>query len=88
MTFAIFFVLILGLFIGGLNLLPTIGDSGTAVTNGIILLTGWLKTWNFILPVDEVFQALRIVLWYEIVTWGMVATWRIIKFLRGNSDGA
>jgi len=88
MTFAIFIILILGLFIGGLNILPTMGDSGTTITNSIILLVGWLKTWDFFLPVSEVFQALRIVLIYELVTWGMIATWRTIRFIRGHSDGA
>jgi len=87
MTFAIFFILILGLFIGGLNLLPTIGDSGTAVTNGIILLTGWLKTWNFILPISEMILAIKIIIYYELILWGWHAIKGIIKWFRGHSAG-
>jgi len=88
MTFAIFIVLVFGLFIAGLNILPTGGASVEAFTDGFSLIVGTMKAWDFLLPISEMFICLGIVVTYEVLVWGVHATFRVINWVRGTNTGA
>lgn len=88
MSFAIYIVLILGFFIGILNVLPSAGALSSSFSDSFIILVGYLKAWNFIFPVSELFALLGLVIIYESLVWVMHVLFRVVKFLRGNSDGS
>lgn len=88
MTFAFFIILILGLFVAGLNALPVAVPISAGFLSSITMMAGYLKAWDWLLPVTELIISLKIVLGYELTVWLMIATWRVIKFIRGHSDGA
>jgi len=87
MTFAIFIVLIIGLFIAFLNLLPVATTFGISLTPAIITITGYMKAWNFMFPIQELFIMLSIFIGVEITIWGLTQGKKVIKFIRGHSDG-
>jgi len=88
MTFAIFIVLILGVFIAVLNILPSISsfsfDAGTALS----IILGYMRAWNFLFPIGELLLLILAVISFEVSIWIWHVLWRIVKFLRGHSDGA
>lgn len=88
MTFAIYIVLIMGMVIGGLNVLPDASSLGTNFTNSIQIIIGYSKAFNFLLPVNETLICVGLVLVYEFIFWSWHWTIKIIKFFRGHSDGS
>jgi len=88
MTFAIFIVLILGVFIALLNILPTVASLGFPVGSAIITIIGYMRAWDFLLPIHEILVLVLIVISFEISIWTWHVLWRVVKFLRGHSDGA
>jgi len=88
MTFAIFIVLILGLFIAGLNVLPTAASLGFSFEPAVETLIGYMNAWNWMFPVHELLICVGIVIAYEVAVWVWHVLWRVIKFIRGSSDGS
>jgi len=88
MTFAIFIVLILGLFIAFLNLLPIASALSFSFTPSVIAIVNFMKAWDFIFPIHELFVMLSIFVGLELTLWGLKQLRAIIKFIRGHSDGA
>jgi len=87
MTFAIYIVLIIGLFVAFLNLLPVAGALGVSIGPAIISITAYMKSWDFMFPIHELFIMLSIFIGLEITLWSLKQGARVIKFLRGHSDG-
>ena len=88
MTFAIYIILILGVFIGLLNILPTATALGFSFKPAIIVIVGYMKAWDFMFPIHELLIFVGIFVGFEITLWGWSTGWAIVKFLRGHSDGA
>lgn len=89
MTFAIYIVLILGVFIALLNILPTAASLGFSFTPAVITIVGYMKAWDFMFPIHELFALVILyILTIDIPLWTWQISWKIIKFLRGHSDGA
>jgi len=88
MTFAIYIVLFLGLFVAVLNFLPLAGPLSPAIAESFVLIISSMKAWNFFFPIAELFICVGIILTYEIAVWVVAQTWRVVKFIRGHSDGA
>lgn len=88
MTFAIFIVLVFGVFIALLNLLPAVSafsfDAGSALTT----IIAYMKAWDFLFPITETLILVGIMIAFELSIWIWHVSWRIVKFLRGHSDGA
>jgi len=55
MIFAAFIILVLGMFIAGLNILPVADPFNTGIVTSINLIVGYMKAWNFIFPISEIF---------------------------------
>jgi len=88
MTFAVFIVLILGFLIAILNFLPDAGNLPIGISNAIYGKVGTLKAWNWLLPVNELLTAVKVVISYEVIVWAWHTLVKIAKYLRGHSDGA
>jgi len=88
MSFAIFIVLILGLFIALLNVLPLATSLSFSFTPAVVLITGYMRSWDFLFPIHELFSCVLIVITFELSVWGWHAGYRVVKFIRGHSDGA
>lgn len=88
MTFAIFFVLILALFIAVLNVLPVASALPLAFSSALVSIIGFMKAWNFFFPITEIFICVGIVLTFDLIVWGFHWVWKVMKFLRGHSDGS
>jgi len=87
MTFAIFIVLVFGVFIALLNILPPITafsfDAGTAIT----YIIGTMKAWDFLFPISELLVLVGVVIAFEVAIWTWHVSWRVVKFLRGHNAG-
>lgn len=87
MTFAIFIVLVFGVFIALLNILPSITafsfDAGSAIT----YIIGTMKAWDFLFPITEMLVLVLAVISFEIAIWTWHVSWKVVKFLRGNHAG-
>jgi len=88
MTFAIFIVLILGVFVTLLNLLPTVASFGFDAGTAVSTILGYMRAWDFLFPIHETLILLAGVISFEVSIWVWHVSWRIVKFLRGHSDGA
>lgn len=84
MTTAIFLLLFFGLFIAVLNFLPTAGATTPAFVSAIITFVGYMKAWDFLFPVTEIFVCVGIVVSFEIVVW----TWHVLVFVLKKVRGA
>jgi len=88
MTFAIFIVLALGLFIGVLNILPVASAYAFSFTPSIIVIIGYMRAWNFLFPISELLGLVGAFITFEIAVWVWHVLWKITKFIRGHTDGA
>jgi len=88
MTFAVFIVLALGLFIAVLNVLPTAAALGFSFKPAVMYIVGAMNAWNFMFPVHELFICVGIMVGLEITIWTVQTLWKTIKLIRGHSDGA
>jgi len=88
MTFAIFIVLILGLFIAMLNLLPTVGALPVPIGTAFSTIIGYMRAWDFLFPIHEILNLVGIFIGVEIAIWVWHVLWRVVRFIRGSSDGA
>jgi len=87
MTFAIWFVLILGLLVGILNILPTAGLLPTGIVAGIATVAGFMKAWDFLFPITEIILCVKIIIGYYFVTWAIKSLIAVFRDLRGNNQG-
>lgn len=88
MTFAIFIVLILGVFIAILNILPSIASFSFDAGAALSVVIGYMRAWNFLFPIGEMLLLLTAVISFEVSVWIWHVLWKVVKFLRGHSDGA
>lgn len=88
MTFAIFIVLALGLFIALLNVLPAATALPFGFTPAITAIVGYLNAWDYLFPIHELLTLVAIFIGFEIAIWVWHVSWRVVKFIRGHSDGA
>jgi len=88
MTFAIFIVLIFGVFIGLLNVLPDVTQFPIDATSSFGLIVGTMRAWDFFFPIHELLILVTAVIVFEVTVWFWHVSWRIVKFMRGHSDGA
>jgi len=86
MTFAIFIVLIIGLFIGFLNILPTADALSFSFEPAVLTIVNFMKAWDFMFPIHELFVFLGIFVGFEITLWSLRQLRSVIKFIRGHSD--
>lgn len=83
MTIIIYILAILSLFLLGLNLLPSVG-SYPAIESGVLVITGYMKSWNFLFPIDILFIVVGIITTVEISIWFFKTTRWVLHFLRGH----
>lgn len=88
MTFAIFIVLVLGLFIGALNVLPAASALGFSFEPSVQTIVSYMNAWNFMFPIHELFTYLGIFVAFEIAVWVWKITMGTVKIVRRHSDGA
>jgi len=88
MTFAVFIILILGLFIALLNILPTAGALSFSFAPAVITIVGYMRAWDFMFPIHELMTLVGLFVAFEISIWVWHVLWRVVKFIRGHSDGA
>jgi len=88
MTFAVFIVLILGVFIGLLNILPSVSAFPIDGTNTFGTIISFMKAWDFFLPIHELLILVTITFTFEISVWFWHISMRVVRFLRGHADGA
>jgi len=88
MTFAVFIVLVLGVFIALLNVLPTAAALGFSFQPAVATIAGYMMAWNFMFPIAELFTFLKLFIALEIGIWVWKVSIGTIKFIRGHSDGA
>lgn len=84
MTFAIWFILILGFLIGILNWLPEAGSLSSNFADSIRMIISYTKIANGFLPITEMLQALRIVILYEIAVWTFRQLSSLYHKIRGS----
>jgi len=88
MTFAIFIVLALGLFIAVLNILPVASTLGFSFEPAVETIISYMNAWDFMFPVHELLTLVGIYIIFEIAIWFWHTLWKITKFVRGHTDGA
>jgi len=86
MTTIIFLLLVFGLFIVGLNLLPTADPINSNISTGLNFIVGQMKAWNFMFPISELITLVGIIagvelgiLAFKFFKWGM-------HYLRGSTQ--
>lgn len=88
MTFAIFIVLVLGLFVAVLNILPTAAAVGFSFTPSVVMIIGYMHAWDYLLPIHELISLVSIMIAFEVGVWIWHVLFRVTKFIRGHADGA
>jgi len=86
MTFAIFFVLSLGLFVGILNILPTAAPLAPTFVEAFSTIIAYMKYWNYLFPISELFISLGIVIGYEVSVWFVHALFSVYHKIRGTTQ--
>ena len=87
MTIVIYILLILGVFLTGLNLLPDYSTAPlpTEILSSINYFIAILKNWNWLFAIDTLFQIVILMFTYEIIIWSWFKILSpVIKFLRGQ----
>jgi len=87
MTFAIYIVLFLGLFIAVLNFLPVAGDLPLALSDSLVLIVGYMKAWNAIFPIVELLLCVTVVGAYFLGLWLWHVLRGVLSIVRGHSSG-
>lgn len=86
MTTAIFLILFFSFFIAVLNYLPVASATTPAFIVAIGTLVGYMKAWNFLFPIIELFICVGIVVTFEIFVWTWHVLLWIIKKVRGATS--
>jgi len=85
MTTIIFVILMISFFIAILNWLPAIGASNSFFAISIATMVGYMKSWDFLFPITELFICVAIVVAYEIVVWSWVVLNFVYVRIRGTT---
>lgn len=88
MTFILWFLSIMTLFIGGLNLME-VADTTllTGIDTSIVYFVSILRGWNWLFAIDTLFICFLIVVGYEVSIWAWFNILApLIKFIRGTSS--
>lgn len=88
MTFAIFIILFLGLFIAVLNVLPVADTISTNISSSITLVIGYMKAWDFLFPITEILICVGLVTTFYLVIWLWHALKYVMSVIRGNQSGS
>lgn len=88
MTFAIFIALVFGVFIALLNVLPAVTALPLSPGSAIASIISTMRAWDFLFPIHEMLWLVGVVISFEVAQWFWHVSWRVVKFLRGHSDGA
>jgi len=86
MIFAVFIILILGLFIGFLNILPVAGALSFSFEPAVESIVGFLRAWDWLFPIHELLAYLVIFIGLEIALWTLRQLRSVVKFIRGHTD--
>lgn len=86
MTLAIFILLFLGLLIAVLNFLPTASVVTPAFLTSIATMVGYMKGWNTLFPISELFICVGIIVAYELIIFGWRALNWVMKYIRGGTS--
>lgn len=84
MTFAIFMALFLALFIAVLNIAPTAGTLPITISGSITAIIAYMKAWNFLFPISELFICVGIVVLFDIAIWSWKQLVRVVHIIRGT----
>lgn len=86
MTFFLFFTFFIAIFILLLNFLPVAVPLSSTFSVSFATLVASMKAWNFILPIDELFQVFvflivfeSLILLFKIIRW-------IVHLVRGHES--
>jgi len=83
MTTAIFLILFFALFVAVLNFLPVASATTPAFITSIGTLVGYMKAWDFLFPISELFICVGIVVGFEVIVWSWNALTWVLKKVRG-----
>jgi len=86
MTTAIFLILFFVFFVAVLNALPLAGATTPAFITAIGTFVGYMKAWNFLFPISELFICVGIVVTFEISVWGWHVMLWVLKKVRGATQ--
>jgi len=75
--FAFIVILFFAFFLGVLNFLPVGDDLPDGITNGIVLIYGYMQLFNFFFPIDQLFLALTAALTLQ----AAIFVWFIIRWV-------
>lgn len=82
MIFAVYIVLFLGLLIAGLNALPDASSLSLPFVSSLSSIIQYMMTWNFLLPISELFSALLLVVAYEVFVWGWHVFLQVVRWVK------
>jgi len=88
MTFAIFIILILGLFVAVLNFLPNAAALGFSFAPAVVTIISYMHAWDYLFPIHELLLLVSIMIGFEVAVWVWQVLWKVTRFIRGHSDGA
>jgi len=83
MTTAIFLILFFAFFIAGLNFLPVADTTPPVLITSIGTLVGYMKAWNFLFPISELFWAVSIFIGFELTMFIWYALNWVFRKIRG-----
>lgn len=86
MTFAIFIIIFLALFLAVLNFLPTADPLPTGFATSIDLIIGYMMSWNFLFPIQELLFCVGIIIGIEISIWLWKAFKWLLHIIRGSGN--
>jgi len=86
MTTAIFLLAFFALFVAILNFLPVMGAVTPQFITAIATMVGYMKAWNDLFPITELFICVAIVVVYEISVWVFHVLWGTAKLTRGGTS--
>lgn len=86
MTFAIFIIVFLALFLAVLNVLPVASPLPTAFVTSVDSIVGYMMSWNFLIPIQELLFCVGIIIGVEVSIWFWKAFKWLLHIIRGNSN--
>lgn len=87
MIFAVFIVLVLGLFIAILNLLPAVTAFPIDATSAFAYIIGIAKGWDLLFPIHEmIFLLISVIIPFEVAVWVWHTLRKVASFVRGHND--
>lgn len=85
MTFAIFIIIFLALFLAVLNALPVADTLPTAFTTSVDTIVGYMLSWNFLIPIQELLFCVGIIIVVELSIWFWKAFKWLLHIIRGGN---